>query len=253
MAVIISQVEEGVRLVKLDRADALNAFNSAMMDELCDIFLDAAADVTTKVLVLTGAGRAFSAGADLKAMGQAQAVPKHGLNGMLDAIIDFPKPFIVAANGLGVGIGCTILGLADMAFAAHSARFRCPFSSLGLTAEAASTFTFGRLLGHQKASWILLSSEWVSATQALDVGLVMEIFSDDVFMQQVMDKARIIAELPLTSLMQTKTLMMKPLRDSMKAAVAAESQALASLSGGAANREAVKAFLEKRPADFSAL
>lgn len=253
MAVIRSKVENGIRVVWLDRKDALNAFNSDMMDELCEAFLNAAADPFTKVLVLTGAGRAFSAGADLKAMGGAQAEPKHGLNGLLEAIIDFPKPFIVAANGLGIGIGCTILGLADMAFAATSARFRCPFSSLGLTAEAASTFTFGRLLGHQKASWFLLSSEWISASQALDAGLLMEVFSDEGFIEQVMEKAAVLAKLPLASLMQTKALMMEPLRDAMKAAIVAEGEALASLAGGAANREAVKAFLEKRTADFSGL
>lgn len=261
MAVIRSEVENGIRVVWLDRKDALNAFNGDMMDELCEAFMSAATDPSTKVLVLTGAGRAFSAGADLKAKGAAQAEPKgaaqaepkHGLNGLLEAIIDFPKPFIVAANGLGVGIGCTILGLADMAFAATSARFRCPFSSLGLTAEAGSTFTFGRLLGHQKASWFLLSSEWISASQAVDAGLIMEVFSDEVFVEQVMEKAAILANLPLASLMQTKALMMRPLRDSMKAAIIAEGEALASLAGGVANREAVRAFLEKRTADFSGL
>ena len=253
MAVIRSEVENGIRVVWLDRKDALNAFNSDMMDELCEAFLNAAADPFTKVLVLTGAGRAFSAGADLKAKGGPQVEPKHGLNGLLEAIIDFPKPFVVAANGLGIGIGCTILGLADMAFAAASARFRCPFSSLGITAEAASTFTFGRLLGHQKASWFLLSSEWISASQALDAGLLMEVFSDDGFIEQVMEKAAVLAKLPLASLMQTKALMMQPLRDSMKAAIVAEGEALARLAGGAANREAINAFLEKRTADLSGL
>jgi len=253
MAVVRSEVRNGLRVVWLDREDALNAFSSDMMDELCETFMQASEDPATKVLVLTGAGRAFSAGADLKAMGGAQATPKHGLNGMLEAIIDFPKPFIVAANGLGVGIGCTLLGLADMAFAAAGARFRCPFSALGLTAEAASTYTFGRLLGHQKASWLLLSSEWISASQAVDAGLVMEVFADDTFVAEVMEKAAVLAKLPLASLLQTKTLMMQPHRDSMKAAILAEGAALAGLAGGAANREAVSAFLEKRTADFSGL
>ena len=92
----------------------------------------------------TSTGRAFSAGADLKAKG-VETTPRHGL---------------------GVGIGCTILGLADNAFAAQSARFRCPFSSLGITAEAASNYTFTRLMGHKQANWILLSAEWVDAKMA---------------------------------------------------------------------------------------
>ena len=76
---------------------------------------------------------------------------------MLEAMIDFPKPFLIAANGVGAGIGMTIFGLADMVFLADNARFRCPFSELGLTAEAASTVTFPGLVGHQRASWILIA------------------------------------------------------------------------------------------------
>ncbi|PDH37162.1 MAG: crotonase [OM182 bacterium MED-G24] len=252
MTVVDRQTTDGITTVTLDRPDALNSFNNTVFDELCDTFLAAATDEQCKVLVLTGAGRAFSAGADLKAKGN-DITPRHGLAGLLESIIDFPKPFIVAANGLGVGIGCTILGLADVAFAAESARFRCPFSSLGITAEASSTYTFPRLLGHQRASWILLSAEWVSSADAKDAGLVNEVFPDEGFLEAAIDKARVLAALPKDSLIQTKDLIVGPQREAMKAAVRSENAALDRLSGGPANQEAIAAFKEKRTADFSSL
>ena len=253
MTAVTVTTQNFVRTVTMDRPEALNAFNAAMMDELCEAFLDAAHDDDVRVLVLTGAGRAFSAGADLKSMGGKPEPARQDLNAMMDAIIEFPKPFITAANGLGVGIGMTIHGVADMVFMAESARFRAPFSSLGLTAEAASTYTFSRLLGHQAASWALLSGEWFTARQCLDMGLALEVIADDKLMEVVHEKAARLAALPLASLMQTKRLMQRPHIEAMKSAVREEAAGLARLAGGPANREALTAFLEKRDPDFSKL
>ena len=249
MGVVLTQIENHIAKITMDRPDALNAFNAQMFDDLCDAFLAVADDDAVKVAVLTGAGRAFSAGADLKAGRGGES--RHGLQGLLFALIDFPKPLIVAANGVGAGIGCTIFGLSDMTYLAESSRFRCPFSALGLTAEASSTYTFPRLLGHQRASWILLSSQWISARECVEAGLALEVFADDEFMDSVMQKATTLAKLPLASLIKTKDLLRGPHRAAMKEAVLAENIGLAELSGGAANLEAIKAFAEKREPDFS--
>jgi enoyl-CoA hydratase/carnithine racemase len=253
MSVVSVKTEKHIRLVTLDRADALNAFNAQVMDELCDAFLDAAVDDDVKVLVLTGAGRAFSAGADLKAGVAQQDSSRHGLQDLIYSIIDFPKPFIAAVNGLGVGIGCTICGLADLTFMAQSARLRCPFTALGLTAEVASTYTFARLMGHQRAIWTLLSSEWMSASDCVEAGLALETFPDESFMEDVMQRANTLAVLPMQSVVQTKELIVGPQREAMKAAVIAENEGLDRLRGGPANIEALTAFMEKRDPDFSAL
>ena len=117
---------KGIRLITLDRPNALNAFSSLLMDELAESFLSAEQDKAVKVVVLTGAGRAFSAGADLA--DTSNRTPIHGLAGMLEAIVDFSKPFLLAVNGLGVGIGATICGLADFTYIAEGARLRTPFS-----------------------------------------------------------------------------------------------------------------------------
>ena len=251
MAAIKIDTSNFIRTITMDRPDALNAFNDDMMHELCEAFLEAADDDNVRVLILTGAGRAFSAGADLKSMGSVPDPDKHDLVAMMTAIIDFPKPFLIAANGLGVGIGMTINGVADLVFMAESARFKAPFSSLGLTAEAASTYTFSRLMGHQQASWVLLSSEWFSARQCVEMGLAVAVIPDDQLLSVVFEKAEALAALPLPSLMQTKRLMQAPHLKAMKEAVAAEGAGLAVLAGGAANKEAIKAFLEKRDPDFS--
>jgi enoyl-CoA hydratase/carnithine racemase len=244
---------EAVRVLELDRPQALNAFNNRLMDELTDAFIGATEASKIKVLVLTGAGRAFSAGADLTEMGTQQAPPKHGFGGLLDTIFDFPKPFIVAVNGLGVGIGATICGIADLVYMAEGARLRCPFSTLGLTAEAASTVTFPRLMGRQRANWFLWSAEWMSARECLEAGLAVEVTPADGLMPRVMEQAQKLAALPLASLMKTKQLMLDPLRPQLRAAAAAENAGLAALVGGPANREALAAFREKRQPDFSGL
>lgn len=244
--------DAGVCVVTMNRPDSLNALNSLMMDELADAFLDAADDGNVKTLVLTGAGRAFSAGADLaEASGSRQQ--RHGLRGMITAMIDFPKPFLVAVNGLGVGYGATVCGLADVVLMAEGARLRAPFSALGLTAELASTYTFFQQLGHQRAAWFLLSSEWMSAAECVDAGLAMETVADDQLMTSVLERASTLAELPLASLIATKTLLRRPHIDAMKDAMAAENTALAELTGGPANKEAIAAFLDKRDPDFTNL
>jgi len=242
-----------IRTIELDRREALNAFSGLLMDELADAFIEAREAPGVKVVILTGAGRAFSAGADLQEMGRTQYRPRHGFPGLLDAIVDFPKPFFIAVNGVGVGIGATICGLADFVYMAEGARLRCPFSSLGLTAEAGSTVTFPLLMGRQRASWFLLAAEWMSAEECREAGLALEVLPQNALLPRVRQQAAKLAALPLASLVKTKQLIMGPLRPQLRAAAKAENAGLAELSGGAANREALAAFREKRAADFSGM
>ena len=249
METISTKDQNGIRLVTLDRPNALNAFSSLLMDELTETFLEAEQDQTVRVLVLTGAGRAFSAGADLSDTSSRE--PRHGLAGMLDAIVDFPKPFLLAVNGLGVGIGATICGLADFTYIAKDARLRTPFSALGLTAEAASTFTFPNLMGRQKASWLLMAAEWIDAEEAIDLGLAMEILPAEKLLSHVMGEAEKLARLPIASLVKTKSLIMEPVKAQMKHSIKNENIGRDELRGSSANLEAINAFREKRDPDFN--
>ena len=250
---IRSELLDGVRWLTLDRPEALNAFNTDQFELLAELFTEARIDENTRVVVLTGNGRAFSAGADLSGTAPARPSYKFGFQGCIDVIIDFPKPFIVAANGLGVGVGATILGLADQAFMAETARMRCPFSALGLTAEACSTYTFPRLMGPQAAARFLMGAEWWTSEQCKAAGLVLDVFPDEVFIAEVTERAKNLAQLPIESLIATKALLMEPHREAMKVANRAENAALASLRGGPANIEALNAFREKREPNFASI
>ena len=169
-----------VRTLTLNRPEALNAFNEALYDATAQALLTAADDPDVAVVVITGAGRAFSAGADLVEMQANITNPRenagqHGFFTMLDVLSAFPKPLICAVNGVGVGIGATILGYADLAFMSSDARLKCPFTSLGVAPEAASSFLLPRQVGRQNAAWILMSSEWITAAEALEMGLVWKV------------------------------------------------------------------------------
>lgn len=240
-----------VRILRFNRPDALNAFNPAMFDAVAEDLLAAADNDAIKVLIITGEGRAFSAGMDLADSGTKDNLPVHGFDGMFEAFIEFPKPILLAINGVGVGFGCTITGLADLVFMAQSARLRCPFTALGLTAEAASTVTFAAMMGPQAANWVLLSSEWLDAQTCKDYGMVFEVVDDELLLQRTVERAQVLASKPLASLITTKELLMAPRREALREASEIESVALHSLMGGPANLEAIAAFGERREPDFS--
>lgn len=243
---------DNVRTATLNRPESLNAFNNEQFDEVADAVLAATDDPGVRVFVLTGAGRAFTAGADLSEAGRTTPM-RHGFRGMVFSIIDFPKPFIVAVNGLGVGIGATICGIADFTFMAESARLRCPFSTLGLVAEAGSTATFSALMGRQRAAWMLMSSEWVSSAQCKEMGLALDVVPDEAFQEEVHSRAAKFAHMPSTSVLAAKRLIRGLGSAALKEVVDAELAELKKLKGGPANVEAINAFREKRAPDFSNL
>lgn len=246
-----------VRTITLDRPEALNAFNEALYDATTEALNAAAEDPGVAVVLLTGAGRGFSAGTDLLEMHERATNPdfvpgQHGFLGLIDALVGFPKPLVCAVNGVGLGIGTTILGFADLAFMSTTAKLKCPFTSLGVAPEAASSYLLPRLLGRQDAAWVLLSAEWISAEQALEMGLVWRVCEPTDLMDEAHRHAALLAARPISSLVAVKRTMTEPLRDGIRAARDREN-AFAELMGGPANLEALTAFAEGREPDFTTL
>ncbi|MCX6401988.1 MAG: enoyl-CoA hydratase-related protein [Propionibacteriales bacterium] len=257
MTLIVSD-ENRVRTLLLDRPDALNAFNEELYDATADALLAAAEDPAVAVVLVTGNGRAFSAGTDLLEMHRIATDPdfqrgRHGFPGLLDALVDFPKPLVVAVNGLGLGIGATILGFADLAFMSSAARLKCPFTSLGVAPEAASSYLFPALVGRQNAAWALLSAEWIGPEEALAMGLVWRICGPDELLPVARHHAEVLAARPISSLIAVKRTMTEPHRDAIAAARDRENAAFAELMGGPANLEALAAFAQGRQPDFTQL
>jgi enoyl-CoA hydratase/carnithine racemase len=243
--------ENRVRTLTLNRPEALNAFNEALYDATAQALLDAAEDPEVAVVVLTGAGRGFSAGTDLAEM-QARITDrdfregKYGFRGLIDALSKFPKPFICAVNGVGVGIGATILGYADLAFMASTARLKCPFTSLGVAPEAASSYLLPQLVGRQNAAWLLMSSEWVDAEEALRMGLVWRVCDPEELLPEARRYAEILAARPISSLMAVKHTMVEPIRPEIAAATGRENAHFAELMGAQANAAALADFTNRR-------
>ena len=250
--------DQRVRTLTLNRPDALNAFNEELYDATTEALLAAAVDPGVAVVLLTGTGRAFSAGTDLLEMHRIATDPtfargEHGFIGLIDALVEFPKPLVVAVNGLGLGIGATILGFADLGFMSSAARLKCPFTSLGVAPEAASSYLFPALVGRQDAAWVLLSAEWISAADAQAMGLVREVCEPGELLTTARRHAEVLASRPISSLIAVKRTMTEPHRDAIRAARDRENAAFAELMGGPANLEALAAFAEGREPDFTQL
>ncbi|MGV0991897.1 MAG: enoyl-CoA hydratase/isomerase family protein [Mycobacterium sp.] len=237
-----------VRTLTLNRPEALNAFDEALYDATADALAAAAADPEVAAVVITGTGRAFSAGQDLTDMQARITDPagfvagRHGFPGLIDALGAFPKPLICAVNGLGLGIGATILGFADLAFMSTTAKLKCPFTSLGVAPEAASSYLLPALMGRQNAAWLLMSSEWVDAAEALRMGLVWKVCEPDDLLAETRRHAEVLASRPISSLMAVKETIMEPTRRAIAEARSREDSYFAELMGAQANAEALAEF-----------
>lgn len=241
----------GVRTLTLNRPEALNAFNEALYDATTVALRDADADPDVAVVVLTGTGRAFSAGNDLVEMQARITDPdfqsgEHGFPGMIEALTALRKPLILAVNGLGVGIGATILGYADLVFMAAGARLKCPFTSLGVAPEAASSYLLPRLIGRQNAAWMLLSSEWVDADEALRMGLAWKVCALEDLMAEAGRHAAVLASRSIPSLMAVKETIVDPTRDAIAEAAKREYAQFEVLLGSAANADALSDFADRK-------
>ena len=236
-----------VRTLVLDRPEALNAFNEELYLATATALREVDADPDVAVVLLTGAGRAFSAGNDLKEMEARITDPQMSDQGshfttMISALTDLTKPLVCAVNGVGVGIGTTVLGYADLVFMSSTARLKCPFTSLGVAPEAASSYLLPQLIGRQNAAWMLLSSQWVDASEALRMGIAWRVCEPDELLPEARRHAEIIAAQSIPSLVAVKRTLTEPFRDGIEAATARENAQFEMLLGGAANAAALADF-----------
>ena len=251
-----TETRNRVALITLNRPDKLNAFNDAQYDALAAALRDAATDPNVACAVITGAGRAFTAGQDLA---ELETPPQytdgqpHGFEPFMDELQSFPKPVIAAVNGIGVGIGLTMLLHCDIVLIAESARLRAPFVSLGVTTEAGSSALLPARIGWNAASHLLYTATWMSAAEAVACGLAYRAVQDDQLTRDTLGLAEKIATMPIPSLTATKQLLLAARNDAVRAARHREFDVFRGLRTGPAAREARAAFRDKREADFTDL
>ncbi|MGD0746342.1 MAG: enoyl-CoA hydratase-related protein [Acidimicrobiales bacterium] len=261
-------VRDRVATVTLHRPDRLNAWTGRMHAEYRALLDRAATDPAVRVIVVTGAGRAFCAGADSRALeghvergtydaglGDDVAMPGYGVRPEFDADFAYhfgiPKPIIAAVNGPAAGVGLVLACYCDLRFAARGAKLTTSHGRLGLPAEYGLSWLLPRLIGVARAADLLLSSRVVLAEEAEQLGLVNLALPPEDLLPHTYDYAgRLATEIAPSSLAVTKLQLYRDLHGDVATSVADASSRMAEMMRGADFAEGVAALTEKRPPAF---
>ncbi|MFZ4517678.1 MAG: enoyl-CoA hydratase/isomerase family protein [Microthrixaceae bacterium] len=232
--VLLVHDDSGARVLTLNRPDALNAFNQELWLATAEALEAAAADDSVRCVLITGTGRAFSAGQDLGEMADPSVFEgsEPGYRRFMPVLETFPKPVVAAVNGVGVGIGLTMLLHCDVVLIARSARLKVPFISLGVTTEASASLLMPAVMGWQRAAEVLFTEPWIDAEQAVADGLALRAVDDDALMDEALGLARHIGGLPLGPVVATKRLLLAGRADAVAAARLRELDEFEALVGG---------------------
>ena len=227
---------------------------SAMYITLADLFNDAAKDDQIRVVLWHGAGDSFSAGNDIQDFLKNPPGPgKSPQAELIDALINFDKPIVVAVQGAAIGGGTTMLTHCDFVFAGESARFQMPFVNLAVVPEFGSSYSVPARSGYLRAAELILLGLPFNATRAADLGLVTRVMADEKLLETATQTARDLAKKPPAALQACKRLMKSSTRDQLERAVKLEDQEFSERVRSAEAKEAFTAFIEKRKPNFDAV
>ena len=207
-------IEEGIAFIYLNRPKVLNALNERMKVELIHALKVTEEDNNIRVLILSGRGRGFCAGADLNRFMEIQESDKEHKKksrfGSIDfprAFIQYPKPIIAAINGPSYGFGFTVTLTCDIRLASERAKFSCAFVRIGLTPEFCSTYFLPRLIGYGKAAELIFTARPFDAYEALEIGAVNQVFPHHRLMPEARKIAKQIASMPPTAVQKSKEIL----------------------------------------------
>ncbi|GGO81892.1 enoyl-CoA hydratase [Marinobacterium nitratireducens] len=247
---ILVRRDGGVLLLTLNRPAKKNALTTAMYQELSHWLQQADVDDTIRCVLLSGSGDSFCSGNDLGDFERRKkGEPSPGI-AFLEVLAATRTPVVVAVNGLGVGIGATLLLHCDLIYAARGAWLRFPFVDLGLVPEAASSLLLPRLLGRPRAAELLLLGEKLGAEYAADLGLINACLDDDALLPHALHQARRLADLPRRALQQAKQLIRQPDAETVVTQMRIEAEHFSRLLHSAEAVEARRAIRERRRPDF---
>ena len=252
---VLYERDDAVAVISLHRPDALNSFNGDMREALIEATARAREDAAARAVVLTGGGRCFSAGADLKAGFKSGAEVRRALNEeygpSLRHITEMEKPVIAALHGFAAGIGLSYALACDLIVMGEDAFLLCPFSGIGLVPDGGSTWLLTAGLGYRRAYEMAVEGERMSAATALAAGLVNKVVAADKVLEAARDwAAKLAAKAPL-ALGRTKKLMRQAATIGYPEAIAEEAVLQGLCIDSKDSREGIAAFLEKREAVFT--
>ncbi|HYY79291.1 MAG TPA: enoyl-CoA hydratase-related protein [Actinomycetes bacterium] len=251
--------EQGAAWLTLNRPEALNALDGPTKDALVDALRAAAEDDAVRAVALTGAGRAFCVGQDLRELeGSYRAGRTPDLASALERhyapacrlLAEMPKPTVAVLNGVAAGAGVSLAAACDLRLASSAARFRLAFAGIALIPDAGSTWHLPRLLGLSRALELALLGDWVEADQALQWGLVNRVWPAEAFAEQAAAAVAALAAGPTQAFARTRALYREHLAVDLPTALAGEAKAQVAAAQTDDHLEGVTAFLEKRPPRF---
>jgi 2-(1,2-epoxy-1,2-dihydrophenyl)acetyl-CoA isomerase len=255
MPVLRVETADGIATVTLDRPDALNALTIPLKEALIDAFRGFADDGDVRAIVLTGAGRAFCAGQDLKERLEPGAPPldvelRERYNPLVRALRAAPQPVIAAVNGVAAGAGASIAFACDLRIAADTARFVLAFGQIGLIPDSGATWTLQRLVGASRAAEIALLNEPLAAEEAARIGLVTRVVPAEELQAEARALAGRLAALSPVALARTKRALQAAAASSFEEALELEAELQGEAGAHPDHAEGIAAFVEKRPPRF---
>ena len=253
------EMRDSVCVLTLNRPDRLNALNVQVANDFKAAVAEAL-ERGARAIVLTGAGRAFSAGGDLRDMqeiakkdGRVEAFfdePLRLLNEAIVLIRETPVPFVAAVNGVASGGGCNLALACDLVIAAESARFNQAFIKIGLTPDCGGTFMLPRLVGWKRATELLFTGELIGARAAAEMGMINSVTPDNELMSKAMAMAEQLAQAPTAAIAEIKKLLDASAANDLRSQLDLERETQIESGKTKDFVEGVSAFLEKRPPRF---
>jgi len=250
---VLKERQDGVLVLTLNRLEKLNAITGELLDALYAALKEGEEDREVRALLLTGAGRAFSAGQDLTEFGDRKPDYEAHLrryNRVVEALSGLEKPLVVAVNGVAAGAGMSLALWGDLRLAAVGASFTTAFVRIGLVPDSGLSFLLPRLVGLAKAQELLLLSPRLSAEEALALGLVHRVVPAEKLMEEALSLAKELAQGPTRAYALTKKLLLETYRLSLTEALALEAVLQGQAGQTQDHEEGVRAFREKRPPRF---
>jgi 2-(1,2-epoxy-1,2-dihydrophenyl)acetyl-CoA isomerase len=251
--IVVVEVDQGIGTLKLNRPDRLNSMNTAFMRALIDGLARLADDRSVRAVLLTGAGRAFCAGADLTAGRESENHYGNLYDNLMPACSElkrFRKPVVCAVNGACAGAGVSLALSCDIVVAAESAYFLQAFLNVGLVPDCGATWVIPRLVGSARFAGMSMLAKRIPARQAADWGLIWDCLPDADLMPGALALARQLADAPPKALELTKELLRQSPRNGYEEQMVLEAQFQKICGATADSKEARQAFVEKRKPVF---
>lgn len=258
MPAVLQATADRVLSITLNRPEALNALTPEQRDEIVRLLSEASATPAIRAVVITGTGRGFCAGADLRGAGtpgerlagDVARTLRTGAQRLIAAVLDCEKPVIAAVNGTAAGLGAHLAFACDLVLAAESARFIEVFVRRGLVPDGGGAYLLPRLIGPQRAKELMFFGDTLTAPDAERLGLVNRVVREEELEKTARAWAERLASGPTRALALTKQLVNASLDTDRAAAFAAEAAAQEINMTTADAREGVRSFVERRGADF---